>query len=76
MNVGIPSEKEAFLQGKRKQREVRYWRGENYTQEIKNFLSKESVQPIIYLEEKDEVKSKINFCLFSNLRTISWFKNY
>jgi len=61
MNVGIPSENEAFLKGKRKQTQIRTWKGTNYTQEIKNYLSKESSQPIVYLEEKDEVKSKLIF---------------
>lgn len=54
-------EKEAHLLGRKRGRDTtKLFRGDNYTEEIKKHLVKESAQPIILLEEKDEVKSKLN----------------
>lgn len=60
LNLGIPSEVEAQLAGKKREKTIeRRYRGDNYTEEIKRFMTKGSVHPIVLLEEKDEVKSKL-----------------
>jgi hypothetical protein len=59
LNLGIPSELEAQLTGKKREKVIeRKYRGDNYTEEIKRFMTKDSSHPIVLLQEKDEVKSK------------------
>jgi len=53
------------MKTKQHRREI-LWKGENCTDEVKKFLGKDSTQPFMLLEEKDEVKR-----LSAGLRTIN-----
>ena len=59
LNLGIPSEVEAKMLGKKTAKPIeKKYKGYNYTEEIKRFMTKDSSHPILLLQEKDEVKSK------------------
>jgi hypothetical protein len=58
INIGLPSEKDGtLLRKKRKNTEV-VFKGDNLTEEIKKFISKDGISPSMIIDEKDEVKSK------------------
>lgn len=70
--MGIPSEKEEKITGRKRIRSKleKVFKGENLTNEIKRFLSKEGhIVDGMLLDEKDEIKS--NLRLF---RIESWVK--
>jgi hypothetical protein len=46
-----------LLRKKRKNTEV-VFKGDNLTEEIKKFISKDGISPSMIIDEKDEVKSK------------------
>lgn len=60
LNFGMPSDRDPTFSGRKRGKALeKVFKGNNYTTEIKNFLGKDGAQPIILLEEKDEVKSKL-----------------
>jgi hypothetical protein len=64
LNLGLPSEN---LTGRKRVKEIeKVFKGENVSEEIKKFLSREGPQTDLHLEEKDEIKR-----LSYGLRTIS-----
>lgn len=63
INIGLPSEKEAKLTGRKREKEIeKVFKGENVTEEVKKFLAKEGFNSqSVLLEEKDEIKSKLAY---------------